>query len=99
MSKFRSKGDKYHDFVIQHAHDGHKHSAYDDSMMLFLLFINFCSVTAEMWVPLKEVPEESLQEYLTTMKKEGYVVVGLEQTANSVSLQKYNFPKRTVCIS
>ena len=51
-----------------------------------------------MWVPLKEVPEESLQEYLTAMKKEGYVVVGLEQTANSVSIHKYNFPKRTVCV-
>ncbi|KAI5079464.1 hypothetical protein GOP47_0004943 [Adiantum capillus-veneris] len=56
------------------------------------------SVTAEMWVPIKEVPEASLQEYLAVKMKEGYTLVGLEQTANSISLEDYKFQKKTVLV-
>jgi hypothetical protein len=51
-----------------------------------------------MWVPIKELPEEALPEYLTAKRREGYAVVGLEQTAKSVQLQKYNFPRRMVYV-
>lgn len=58
----------------------------------------FISVTAEMWVPIKEVPEPSLEGFLDVKMKEGFTLVGLEQTAQSVSLEKYNFPKKTVSL-
>ncbi|MCO5564236.1 hypothetical protein L7F22_017894 [Adiantum nelumboides] len=56
------------------------------------------SVTAEMWVPIKEVPEGSLREYLAGKMKEGFTMVGLEQTANSISLEDYKFQKKTVLV-
>lgn len=37
------------------------------------------SVTAEQWIPLEEVSEPNLPEYLTTLKKEGWAVVAIEQ--------------------
>lgn len=56
----------------------------------------FCSVTAEKWVPIMEVPVNSLKLFLEKKKREGFSILGLEQTANSVSLDKYQFPKKTV---
>ncbi|XP_019421761.1 PREDICTED: uncharacterized protein LOC109331611 [Lupinus angustifolius] len=56
------------------------------------------SVTAEKWVPITEVPVDSLKAYLQKKKREGFSILGLEQTANSVPLDQYNFPKNTVLV-
>lgn len=56
------------------------------------------SVTAEKWIPIQEVPELNLKEYLKVKKREGYAVLGLEQTANSIPLNKYPFPLKTVIV-
>ncbi|KAG2238964.1 hypothetical protein Bca52824_089824 [Brassica carinata] len=56
------------------------------------------SVTAEKWVPMVEVPVNSLKLFLEKKKREGFSILGLEQTANSVSLDKYQFPKKTVLV-
>ncbi|KAH9305250.1 hypothetical protein KI387_009654, partial [Taxus chinensis] len=56
------------------------------------------SVTAEKWIPVQEVPELSLKEYLTTKKREGYSILGLEQTANSIPLNKFSFPRKSVLV-
>ncbi|KAJ0236798.1 tRNA/rRNA methyltransferase [Hirschfeldia incana] len=56
------------------------------------------SVTAEKWVPIVEVPVNSLKLFLEKKKREGFSILGLEQTANSVSLDKYEFPKKTVLV-
>ncbi|KAF3600975.1 hypothetical protein F2Q69_00033362 [Brassica cretica] len=56
------------------------------------------SVTAEKWVPIVEVPVNSLKLFLEKKKREGFSILGLEQTANSVSLDKYQFPKKTVLV-
>ncbi|KAL1200621.1 hypothetical protein V5N11_019810 [Cardamine amara subsp. amara] len=56
------------------------------------------SVTAEKWVPIMEVPVNSLKLFLEKKKREGFSILGLEQTANSVSLDKYQFPKKTVLV-
>ncbi|KAE9607417.1 putative tRNA (guanosine(18)-2'-O)-methyltransferase [Lupinus albus] len=56
------------------------------------------SVTAEKWVPITEVPVDSLKVYLQKKKREGFSILGLEQTANSVPLDQYNFPKKTVLV-
>ncbi|KAJ4826548.1 hypothetical protein Tsubulata_039607 [Turnera subulata] len=56
------------------------------------------SVTAEKWVPVMEVPENSVKHFLEKKKREGFSILGLEQTANSVPLDKYVFPERTVLV-
>nr|XP_048320592.1 uncharacterized protein LOC107430356 isoform X2 [Ziziphus jujuba var. spinosa] len=56
------------------------------------------SVTADKWVPIIEVPVNSMKAYLEKKKKEGFSILGLEQTANSVSLDQYTFPKKTVLV-
>ncbi|KAB2622786.1 tRNA (guanosine(18)-2'-O)-methyltransferase-like [Pyrus ussuriensis x Pyrus communis] len=56
------------------------------------------SVTAEKWVPIIEVPVDSLKVFLERKKREGFSILGLEQTANSVPLDQYSFPKKTVLV-
>eukprot|EP00775_Hariotina_reticulata_P006297 gene6297-6532_t len=56
------------------------------------------SVTAEHWVPIWEVKEEALLPWLANKKKEGYMLVGLEQTAESTSLPQFKFPAKTVLV-
>ncbi|PWA72733.1 tRNA/rRNA methyltransferase (SpoU) family protein [Artemisia annua] len=56
------------------------------------------SVTAEKWVPIIEVPVSNVTGFLEKKKKEGYSILGLEQTANSVALDQYVFPKKTVLV-
>ncbi|KAL6648997.1 hypothetical protein ACP70R_013221 [Stipagrostis hirtigluma subsp. patula] len=56
------------------------------------------SVTAEKWVPMVEVPVANVKAYLEKKRAEGYAVVGLEQTAQSKSLEQFAFPRRTVLV-
>ncbi|KAK4262528.1 hypothetical protein QN277_028078 [Acacia crassicarpa] len=56
------------------------------------------SVTAEKWVPIVEVPINSVKVYLEKKKREGFSILGLEQTANSVPLDQFMFPKKTVLV-
>ncbi|KAK4400459.1 putative methyltransferase TARBP1 [Sesamum angolense] len=56
------------------------------------------SVTAEKWVPVLEVPVGSMKAFLEKKKQEGFAILGLEQTANSVALDQYNFPTKTVLV-
>ncbi|GAQ91336.1 hypothetical protein KFL_007680030 [Klebsormidium nitens] len=56
------------------------------------------SVSADKWVPLLEVPESGLAAYLQRKQREGYSLVGLEQTANSVPLHTHRFPRKTVLV-
>ncbi|KAJ8763861.1 hypothetical protein K2173_003643 [Erythroxylum novogranatense] len=56
------------------------------------------SVTAEKWVPILEVPVNSVKHFLEKKKQEGFSILGLEQTTNSVPLDKYAYPKKTVLV-
>lgn len=56
------------------------------------------SVTAEKWIPIREVPSEYLQNFLIEKQRDGYTLVGAEQTANSRCLTDYEFPMKTVLI-
>ncbi|KAL5008404.1 hypothetical protein ScPMuIL_013985 [Solemya velum] len=56
------------------------------------------SVTAQKWIPITEVPPEKLFEFLQEKKQEGYTLVGVEQTANSVCLTEYKFPVKTLLL-
>ena len=59
----------------------------------------FSSVTAEKWVPIIEVPVNSVKVFLEKKKREGFSILGLEQTANSIPLDQYVFPTKTVSCS
>ncbi|KAM6916473.1 putative methyltransferase TARBP1 [Xenentodon cancila] len=56
------------------------------------------SVSSELWLPLVEVKPVELPEFLQVKKVEGYCIVGVEQTANSHSLQDYQFPEKTLLL-
>uniref|UniRef100_A0A803PMX3 tRNA (guanosine(18)-2'-O)-methyltransferase TARBP1 n=1 Tax=Cannabis sativa TaxID=3483 RepID=A0A803PMX3_CANSA len=56
------------------------------------------SVTADKWVPIIEVPVDSMKVFLEKKKREGYSILGLEQTANSIQLDHYTFPKKMVLV-
>jgi len=56
------------------------------------------SMTAELWVPIWEVPEQDLERYLKRKKAQGYTLVGVEQTTKSVRLDAFNFPKSCVLL-
>nr|XP_046191898.1 probable methyltransferase TARBP1 [Oncorhynchus gorbuscha] len=56
------------------------------------------SVSSELWLPLLEVKPVELADFLQLKKKEGYCIVGVEQTANSQSLKDYKFPEKTLLL-
>ncbi|XP_068597703.1 probable methyltransferase TARBP1 [Brachionichthys hirsutus] len=56
------------------------------------------SVSSELWLPLIEVKPAELTDFLQVKRSEGYCVVGVEQTANSRSLQDYRFPEKTLLL-
>lgn len=56
------------------------------------------SVTAEKWLPLREVPKAALREHLLSLKRQGYALVGVEQTHNSVQLDQWKFKRETVIL-
>ncbi|CAL9124432.1 unnamed protein product [Musa textilis] len=56
------------------------------------------SVTAEKWVPIIEVPVCSIKVFLENKRREGFSILGLEQTANSTRLDQYSFPTKTVLV-
>ncbi|KAG6405349.1 hypothetical protein SASPL_132938 [Salvia splendens] len=56
------------------------------------------SVTADKWVPMMEVPVESMKVFLEKKKQQGFAILGLEQTAHSIPLDQYNFPVKTVLV-
>ena len=56
------------------------------------------SVTAEQWVPLIEVAEPDLIEWMLQKRSEGYCLVGVEQTAESQMLHSFVFPAKTVLL-
>ncbi|XP_061083449.1 probable methyltransferase TARBP1 [Conger conger] len=56
------------------------------------------SVSAELWLPLLEVKPGELSDFLQVKKREGYCIVGVEQTANSQSLPDYRFPEKSLLL-
>ncbi|KAJ8359784.1 hypothetical protein SKAU_G00163090 [Synaphobranchus kaupii] len=56
------------------------------------------SVSAELWLPLLEVKPGELSDFLQVKKREGYCIVGVEQTAYSQSLQDYRFPEKSLLL-
>ena len=47
---------------------------------------------------MEEVTESALPTWLVNARRGGYTLVGLEQTAESVSLLDFQWPERTVLV-
>jgi tRNA G18 (ribose-2'-O)-methylase SpoU len=56
------------------------------------------SLSSESLLPLVEIPPHSLVQYLQEKKRDGYVVVAVEQTSQSVPLQDFVFPPKMVLL-
>lgn len=56
------------------------------------------SKCAGLQVPIEEVTEPALPTWLVHARRSGYTLVGLEQTAESVSLLDFEWPERTVLV-
>lgn len=57
------------------------------------------AVTADRWMPMVEVKPDGIIPYLMEKKKEGYTLIGLEQTDKSVQLNsELQFPKKSLIL-
>nr|CCC96066.1 unnamed protein product [Trypanosoma congolense IL3000] len=54
--------------------------------------------SANLWLPWTAVQTRMLSAYLLSMRQHGYALVGIEQTAGSVSIETYQFPKKCVIV-
>lgn len=59
---------------------------------------NSLSLTAQQWIPIREVKPDGLADYLRALQSKGYTLVAAEQTASSIKLCQYSFPKRTAVV-
>ncbi|KAG5369233.1 tRNA (guanosine(18)-2'-O)-methyltransferase [Yarrowia sp. C11] len=57
------------------------------------------AVTADQWMPMAEVKVEEIAEFMRAKKREGYTLIGLEQTDQSKQLNKdFVFPKKSLIL-
>ena len=56
------------------------------------------SVTAERWLPVRQVPIDGLRAYLERLRREGYALVGLEQTRGAASLDDFEWAPKTALV-
>ena len=56
------------------------------------------AVTADKWLPIMEVQAQDVEKFLKLYRKNNYQIIGLEQTASSVSIEKYKFSSKTVLV-
>lgn len=57
------------------------------------------AVTADYWMPMTEVTIENIIPFLREKKQQGYTLIGLEQTDNSVELNnQLQFPKKSLIL-
>ena len=56
-------------------------------------------VTADRWMPMEEVKVDEIAEYMRRKKRQGYTLIGLEQTDKSVKLDNnFRFPKKSLIL-
>jgi tRNA guanosine-2'-O-methyltransferase len=55
------------------------------------------AVTADYWMPMTEVNIDNIADFMKEKKKEGYTLIGLEQTDKSIVLgPETRFPKKSL---
>ncbi|XP_063679256.1 probable methyltransferase TARBP1 [Bolinopsis microptera] len=58
------------------------------------------SMTSEKWIEFEEVSYDTTPtvEYFKKMKRLGYTIVGVEQASDSVNLDRFQFPRKSVLV-
>lgn len=57
------------------------------------------AVTADRWMPIEQVPVDDIILYMHQKKREGYTLIGLEQTDSSIELNsEYRFPSKSLIL-
>lgn len=57
------------------------------------------AVTADQWMPMKEVKTDEIISFMKQMKQNGYTLIGLEQTDKSIQLNRdLEFPKKSLLL-
>lgn len=56
------------------------------------------AASAEKWLPLINLPVCDIEIFLISYKKLGYKIIGLEQTANSITLREFKFTEKIVIV-
>ncbi|SCU81902.1 LADA_0C01750g1_1 [Lachancea dasiensis] len=57
------------------------------------------AVTADRWMPMDAVPVDEITSFMRSKKKEGYTLIGLEQTDKSLQLDnKFPFPAKSLIL-
>lgn len=57
------------------------------------------AVTADKWMPMEEVPIDEISKFMKEKKKEGYTLIGLEQTDKSIKLDNnFKFPSKSLIL-
>ncbi|KAA8902265.1 hypothetical protein TRICI_005924 [Trichomonascus ciferrii] len=57
------------------------------------------AVTADQWMPMKEVKADEIIPFMKHMKQNGYTLIGLEQTDKSVELNRdLEFPRKSLLL-
>lgn len=56
------------------------------------------SVSSHHWLPIRGVPPSAIEDYLREKKAEGFTLIGVEQTARSVPLNNFAFPKKSLLL-
>ncbi|KAG5471089.1 hypothetical protein CUR178_02398 [Leishmania enriettii] len=54
--------------------------------------------SAELWIPWEEVMPKDLPFYLEGLRRRGYMIIGIEQTAASVPMEQFCFPDRCAVV-
>ena len=56
------------------------------------------SLNAEKLIPLLSIPKVTVKEFIIAYRKLGYIIVGLEQTQNSIDIKKFEFKEKMVLV-
>lgn len=57
------------------------------------------AVSADLWMPMSEVKEQDIIKFMMEKKREGYTLIGLEQTDKSVQLNAdLKFPRKSLIL-
>ena len=56
------------------------------------------SSNSEKLIPLLSIPKVTVKEFIIAYRKLGYIIVGLEQTQNSIDIKKFEFKEKMVLV-
>ncbi|CEF68886.1 Probable methyltransferase TARBP1 [Strongyloides ratti] len=56
------------------------------------------SMNADEWQDIEELKKDDIVEFIKEKKNDGFKVIALEQTTNSIMISDYNFPKKAIII-